>query len=211
VSKDNLKRAGNGDEVATGFGRTGRMFACEHEDVVPDIMAVAKGLSGGYLPLAATIASESIYDAFNQVGKHATFFHGHSYTGNPLACAAAIASMRIFKEEPVIDHVNNMSAFLAELLEQKIGELAYVGDIRQCGLMCGIELVKDRNTFEPFSADLAIGRQICLRMREQGIILRNLGDVIVIMPPLSIKANELVQIVDAVTKSIPSAINQITR
>jgi adenosylmethionine-8-amino-7-oxononanoate aminotransferase len=193
------------DEVATGFGRTATLFACEQEGVSPDLLCLAKGLTGGYLPLAATLASDDIYRAF--LGKYAeqkTFFHGHSYTGNPLACAAALASLRLFAEERVLDRVKDRTTTLARLLEERIAPLAHVGQIRQRGLMVGIELVRDRATKEAFPWELAVGARACRAARARNVILRPLGPVVVLMPPLSITDEELAVLVDAARAGIAS-------
>lgn len=179
------------DEVAVGFGRTGRMFACEHEGVRPDLMAVAKGLSGGYLPLAATLATDEIYQAFcGEYAEQKTFFHGHTYTGNPLACAAALASLALFEQDRLLERVARIQSLLqAEL--QPYWRLRHVGDIRQLGLMVGIELVQDRQSRRPYPLEDKIGHRVTLAARRRGVILRPLGDVIVLMPPLSITPDEL--------------------
>jgi len=179
------------DEVAVGFGRTGRMFASEHEGVHPDIMAVAKGITGGYLPLAATLATERIYRGF--LGKYEEFktlFHGHTYTGNPLACAAAIANMEIFAAEGTLDKMAAKVEGLQDNLRQ-IGLLKHVGEIRQRGFMVGIELVADRETKAEFPPELKIGHRVILAARKRGLIIRPLGNIIVLMPPLSITPAEI--------------------
>jgi len=138
------------DEVAVGFGRTGRMFACEHEDVVPDLLCLSKGITGGYLPLAATVTTEEVYSAFlGEYRELKTFFHGHSYSGNPLACAAAIASIRLFEEEKTVEGVIKKGTILREWLES-VGRLVHVGDARGLGLMAGVELVRDSEKREPY-------------------------------------------------------------
>jgi adenosylmethionine-8-amino-7-oxononanoate transaminase len=186
------------DEVATGFGRTGKMFACEHENVQPDLMCVGKGITGGYLPLAATLATQQIFDAFlGETSEAKTFFHGHTYTGNPLACAAAIASLELFEKNDLLHHVQKTSAGLATMLDE-LRELPHVGDIRQKGFMVGIELVTDKNTRARFDPNHRTGHQICSEIRKHGVILRPLGDVIVIMPPLAMRADDLNKIVRAV-------------
>jgi len=190
------------DEVATGFGRTGRMFACEHEKVVPDLMAVAKGLTGGYLPLAATLATNELYAGF--LGDYQdlrTFFHGHTYTGNPLACAAAIANIDLFKKEKTLLKLQPKITLLKKLL-QRFRELEHVGDIRQKGFMVGIELVKNRLTKEPYSLEEKIGIRVTGECRKRGLIIRPLGNVIVLMPPLSIAMPELKRLVELVYASI---------
>ncbi len=138
------------DEVATGFGRTGKMFACEHEKVSPDLMAISKGISAGYLPLAATLTTEGIYQAFLGEGQELkTFYHGHSYTGNPLACRAALASLGLFKRERILEILPSKIQFLKREL-QRFYQIPAVGDIRQKGLMVGIELVADRKKKTPY-------------------------------------------------------------
>ena len=190
------------DEVATGFGRTGRMFACEHEGVTPDVMALAKGMTGGFLPLAATLATEPIFEAFlAPVSEGRQFFHGHSYTGNALGCAAALASLRVFDEEDVLARVRETSLHLGRRLESLRG-LPAVGDIRRRGLMVGIELVRDRETREPFDAADRIGHLVCMAMRRRGVILRPLGDTVVVLPPLSVTREEIDALVDALAQSI---------
>ena len=170
------------DEVATGFGRTGTLFACEQEEVRPDLFCLSKGITGGYLPLAATLATDEIYNAF--LGEPAlgrTFYHGHTYTGNPLACAAALASLALFEKNKVLDNIHNNS----ELLKRRLAELQkhpHVGDVRQKGIMAGIELVADKNGQTPFAPAARIGHRIALAGRRRGVVIRPLGDVIVLMP-----------------------------
>lgn len=179
------------DEVAVGFGKTGKMFACEHEGVSPDLMALSKGISGGYLPLAATLATEKIYQGFlGRYDEFKTFFHGHTYTGNPLACAAAIASLEIFKKENVLEHLQAKIAHLSVRLDA-FKSLAHVGDIRQKGIMVGIELVANRQSKADFQPELKIGHKVILEARKHGVIIRPLGNIIVLMPPLSISMDEL--------------------
>lgn len=190
------------DEVATGFGRTGRMFACEHEGVAPDLMALAKGLTGGYLPLAATLASERIYAGFlAPVADRRQFFHGHSYTGNALGCAAALGSLEVFEDENVLERVRQSAAYLERALA-RLRELPAVGDMRQRGLMVGVELVRDRRTREAFDPADRVGHLVCSAARKYGVILRPLGDVIVLMPPLSITAPELDTLVEVLERCI---------
>ena len=187
------------DEVATGFGRTGKMFACEHENIEPDIMALAKGITGGYLPLAATLFKEKIYNAFlGRPEENRTFFHGHTYTGNPLACAVALANLKLLTQKGFMEEVQEKTAYLRELLKP-LEDLRNVGDIRQCGVMAGIELVADKNSAKPYEAKERMGRRVIMKAREKGVIIRPLGDVVVLMPPLAISKSELKQLVD-VTK-----------
>lgn len=190
------------DEVAVGFGRTGTMFACEHEGVSPDIMTVAKGITGGYLPLAATLASERIYEGF--LGEHEefkTFFHGHTYTGNALACAVAIANLEVFEKEDTIENLQPRITRLAQKLKS-FRELRHVGDVRQRGFMVGIELVADRKTKACFDPAKRIGHKVIMEARKRGVIIRPLGDVVVLMPPLSISAQEMDRLCDVTYESI---------
>jgi adenosylmethionine-8-amino-7-oxononanoate aminotransferase len=183
------------DEVATGFGRTGRMFACEHEDVSPDLMCVAKGITGGYLPLAATLTTERVYEGF--LGRHEefrTFFHGHTYTGNPLACAAALATLRLFDQERTLEVLKEKISLLAELLEP-VAAMPGVSEVRHRGFMCGIELAG-------FPIEARAGHQVTLAARRRGAIVRPLGDVVVLMPPLAITKPELRRLLAIVTDSI---------
>lgn len=190
------------DEVATGFGRTGKMFACDHESVTPDIMALAKGLTGGYLPLAATLVSEEIYQAFlGEYGEFKTFFHGHTYTANPLACAAALANLDIFEKEKTLEHLQPKIELMKNRLA-KIGRMDHVGDVRQVGFMAGIELVKEKSSLTPYGLEEKMGIRVCQRARKYGVILRPLGNVIVLMPPLGIPENLLTELLDVVEKCI---------
>jgi adenosylmethionine-8-amino-7-oxononanoate transaminase len=190
------------DEVATGFGRTGTMFACEEEGVKPDILCLAKGITGGYLPLAATVTNERIYRAF--LGRYRdfkSFFHGHTYTGNQLACAAAIANLSLFKKEKIINNMQRKIALLRRGLAD-ISLLPHVGDVRQKGFMVGIELVRERKSKTPYPAEEKMGARVCSRAREKGLIIRPLGNVIVLMPPLSVSRRELQSILQITKEAI---------
>jgi adenosylmethionine-8-amino-7-oxononanoate aminotransferase len=179
------------DEVATGFGRTGTMFACEQEGVAPDLMCVAKGLTGGYLPLAATLATDAVYRPFlGRYEEYRHFFHGHTYTGNPLGCAAALATLRLLADGTIVGDVPRKAAVLRESL-RAAEQHGHVGEVRQAGLMCGIELVADRATRERFPARERVGHRLGLALRRHGIFLRPLGDVLVLMPPLTSTDEEL--------------------
>ncbi|MDI6786413.1 MAG: adenosylmethionine--8-amino-7-oxononanoate transaminase [bacterium] len=179
------------DEVATGFGRTGKMFACEWEGVSPDVLCLAKSITAGYLPLAATITSEEIFEAFlGEYKEQKTFFHGHTYTGNPLACIAALANLEIFKREEVLERLKDKIKFLSEELEN-FNFLNQVGEIRQKGFMVGIELVKDKKLKIAYEWEERAGIRVCNAARKRGVILRPLGNVVVIIPPLSITKEEL--------------------
>ncbi len=177
------------DEVATGFGRTGRMFACEHEQVSPDLLCVGKGLTGGYLPLAATLASERIYEGFlGRFEDFRTFFHGHTYTGNPLACAAGIATLETFERESTLERLAPKIELLGVLLEQHVAPLPGVAEVRQRGFMVGIELVSS-------APEERLGHRVTLAARERGAIIRPLGDVVVLMPALAIDEADLRRLV----------------
>jgi adenosylmethionine-8-amino-7-oxononanoate aminotransferase len=179
------------DEVATGFGRTGRMFACEHEGVTPDLMAISKGLTGGYLPLAATLTTEAVYRAFlGRYDEWRTFFHGHSYTGNPLGCAVALANLSVFRRERTLARLRPKIAALAHLL-RPVAALRHVGEIRQRGFMVGIELVRDRRTKAAYPLAQRIGHRVATEARRRGLVIRPLGNVVVLMPPLSVTVREL--------------------
>ena len=190
------------DEVLTGFGRTGKMFACLHEDVVPDIMSLSKGINGGYMPLAATLATEEIYNAFlGEYSQLKTFFHGHTYTGNPLGCAAALASLELFQREHILENLEPKINHLRAKLKS-FESLNHVGDVRQCGLIAAIELVKDKTTKEPYPWEERVGIQVCIEARKRGLLIRPLGHIIVIMPPLIIKAHEIDRLLDIIHESI---------
>ncbi len=190
------------DEVATGFGRTGRMFACEHENVEPDILVLGKGLTGGYLPAAATLVTEDVYSAFlGDYSEKRTFFHGHTYTGNPLACAAALASLDIFEQDAVLDAMQPKIEFLADNLKL-LKDLPHVGDVRQRGFMVGIELVKDKATREEYDWTDQVGGRVAIDVRNHGVILRPLGNIVVLMPPLCITTDQIETLVAATASSI---------
>jgi adenosylmethionine-8-amino-7-oxononanoate aminotransferase len=184
------------DEVATGFGRTGKMFACQHEGVSPDLLCVGKGLTGGYLPLAATLSTERIYEGFlGRTEDSRTFFHGHTFTGNPLACAAAIATLQTFEDERTLELLPPKIDLLSRLLEQRVAVLPGVAEVRQRGMMVGIELVQA-------PAELRLGHQVTLAARHRGAVVRPLGDVVVLMPPLTISEHDLRRLVAITASSI---------
>jgi adenosylmethionine-8-amino-7-oxononanoate aminotransferase len=186
------------DEVATGFGRTGTMFACEQEDVSPDLLCLAKGLTGGYLPLAATLATERIYDGFlGAYEEWRTFFHGHTYTGNPLACAAALANLDAFENERTLERLQPKVLLLQQLLGE-IGAMSEVAEVRDRGFMVGIDLGEHDPT-------LRLGHQVTVEARKRGAIIRPLGDVVILMPPLSISEAELRNLVEITAASIKAA------
>ena len=180
------------DEVMTGFGRTGKMFASEHESVIPDIMALAKGLTGGYLPLAATLTTSEIFDAFLD-GEENTFYYGHSYSGNPVGCAAALASLQIFEEESTLASLPKKIQHLSKVLENLKRENQKVIDIRQCGLIAGIELLGN---------DEIIGPEVCNIARDYGLLTRAIGNTVVFMPPLAINNDQISDSISALQKAI---------
>lgn len=193
------------DEVAVGMGRTGQLWACDHEQVQPDFLCLGKGLSGGYLPMAATITTERIWNAFlGSYEQSRSFFHGHTYGGNPLAAAAALATLELFEEEHTLQHVALLAVSLKELLEP-LRELPHVGDIRQRGLIAAVELVRDKQTQSPFPWSERRGHAVCTMALKHGVWLRPLGNVIVIMPPLCITQAELHTLVDALRVALLSA------
>jgi adenosylmethionine-8-amino-7-oxononanoate aminotransferase len=186
------------DEVATGFGRTGTMFASEQEDVAPDLLCLAKGLTGGYLPLAATLATERIYEGFlGAPEEYRTFFHGHTYTGNPLACAAALASLDAFEQERTLERLQPKIELLRELLDE-VEAMPEVTEVRARGVMVGIDL----GEHDPA---LRMGHRVTVEARKRGAIVRPLSDVVVLMPPLSISEEELRSLVAIVAESIRAA------
>ena len=196
------------DEVAVGFGRTGKMFACENEDVSPDLLCLAKGITGGYLPLAATLATDEIFNAFlGRYEESKTFFHGHTYGGNPLGAAVALANLDIFAEEQTLKNMQPKIARLAEHLA-RLAALPHVGHVRQCGLIAGIELVRDKATKEPYPWEERRGLRVCDTARGRGVWLRPLGNVLVIMPPLNITIEQLDRIVAAVEAGIAEVVGE---
>jgi len=199
------------DEVATGFGRTGRMFACEHEGVGPDLMCLAKGLTGGYLPLAATLATQRVFDAFlGEVHEHKTFYHGHTYTGNALGCAAALASLDLFEQTDLIASLGPKIERIAAALS-RIAECNHVGDVRQCGMMVGIEIVRDKDTRESFPYEKRLGARLCATMRPKGVMLRPLGDVIVLMPPIAIDLPTLDRLLAVVEETLADDLPRVVK
>ena len=187
------------DEVAVGFGRTGTMFACEQEGVSPDFLCLAKGLTGGYLPLAATLTTERVYEGFlGAFEELRTFFHGHTYTGNPLACAAALATLEVFETDRTLERLQGKIALLADLLDRHVAPLAVVGEIRQRGFMVGIDLAG-------FALEDRMGHHVTLAARRRGAIVRPLGDTVVLMPPLAIEEAELRRLVAITGAAIAEA------
>lgn len=185
------------DEVMTGFGRTGKMFASEHESVIPDIMALAKGLTGGYLPLAATLTTGEIFDAFLD-GEENTFYYGHSYSGNPIGCAAALASLQIFEEESTLASLSKKIQHLSKVLENLKRENQKVIDIRQCGLIAGIELL---------GSEEIIGPEVCNIARDYGLLTRAIGNTVVFMPPLAINNDQISDSISALQQAIEKVLS----
>ncbi|MEM6688197.1 MAG: adenosylmethionine--8-amino-7-oxononanoate transaminase [Planctomycetota bacterium] len=194
------------DEVAVGFGRTGEMFACEHELVTPDILCLGKGLSGGYLPLAAAIARPKIFDAFlGPASESRQFFHGHTFGGNPLACAAALASLDLCRQTTWLDRVNALATRLGDGLVSGLYQHPHVADIRGRGLMVGIELMRCREAMEAFAPELRIGYRTTREAIDRGVWLRPLGDVVVVMPPPCSSDEEVENLVDVICQSVQAA------
>ena len=191
------------DEVMTGFGRLGTMFACEQEGVLPDFLCLAKGLTGGYLPLAATLTTERVYEAFlGEYAERKTFFYGHSYTGNALGCAAALASLEIFREENVLARLRGKIALFADLLQTRLAPLARVAAIRRCGFIAGIELMADPARGEPFPWEAQTGARVCVAARAHGLLTRPTLDTLVLMPPYCASEGELERMVEALRRGI---------
>ena len=197
------------DEVATGFGRTGTMFACEQESVEPDLLCLAKGMSGGYLPLAATLSTEEIYEGFlGDYDEYRTFFHGHTYTGNPLACAAALASLDLFEEEGTLKNLAGKIDLLDGLLDP-LSKHPNVAEVRRCGFMVGIELARDPEGGMPYPQEMRVGHRVSCEARERGVIIRPLGDVVILMPPLAIAESDLRRLVEVTVESIESVVEAL--
>ncbi len=195
------------DEVATGFGRTGKMFACDHEGVTPDLMAMSKGLTGGYMPLAATLTTDEIYRAFfGTYAEFKSFFHGHSFTGNPLGCSMGLANLQVFRQEKTLSRLSSKIKTLARWLKQ-LAEMPHVGDIRQQGFMAGIELVRERKTKEPYPLGDKVGHRVASIARSKGLILRPIGNVLVLMPPLSISTEDLKKMIEILRESIETLLS----
>ncbi len=190
------------DEVATGFGRTGTMFACDQEGVSPDVLCLGKGLTGGYLPVAATMASDRIYEAFlGDYSERKTFFHGHTYTGNPLGCAAALAALDLFERDATLDALQPKIGRLREGLA-RFERLEQVGEVRQRGLIAAVELVENRASRRPYPWEARVGVRVCREARERGLLIRPLGNTIVLMPPLAIRMETLDRMLDITYESI---------
>ena len=191
------------DEVATGFGHTGRLFACEHDGVSPDLMCVGKGITGGYLPLAATLATEEVFSAFlGEYAEFRSFFHGHTYTGNPLGCAVALAGLEIFEKDSLLEKLGAKIGYLEDRLARDVLGLAHVGEVRQRGFMVGVELVRDKGSGERYDPGARTANRVVVEARRRGVIVRPLGDTLIMLPPLTIGDHELATLVDVVRDSI---------
>lgn len=195
------------DEIATGFGRTGKMFAFDHAGVSPDIMCLSKGLTGGYMPMAITVTTDEIYDAFYaDYNEGKAFMHSHTYSGNPLGCSAALAVQAIFRDEPILENAARRAAFLSGLMDETFGNHPFVGEIRRIGLIHALELVQDRETKEGFPAIDRVGYQIYQTALKNGLLLRPLGNVLYFNPPLIINESELTEAVEICARSIQSVL-----
>lgn len=191
------------DEIAVGFGRTGTLFACEQAGITPDFMCLSKGITGGYLPLSVVLTKDEVYDAFyDDYQTMKAFLHSHSYTGNPLACRVAVEVMNIFEEEDVIEQNKEKSAYMEKLARDTFEQHPYVGEYRQTGMVGAIELVKNKETKEPFDSDLRVGYQIYKIALEKGVLLRPLGNVLYFMPPYIITKEQLQQLTTITLESI---------
>jgi adenosylmethionine---8-amino-7-oxononanoate aminotransferase len=200
------------DEVATGFGRTGKMFASEHIDLAPDLLCLGKGITGGYLPLAATLTTEQIFSAFlGEPQEFRAFYYGHTYTGNPLAAAVARANLKIFRDERVVDRLQPLISQMKSGMADRFAAHPHVADIRQWGLMAGIELMEDPAARRTYPYERLIGAQVAKAARKAGVLMRPLGDVMVFMPPLSITASEIDLLLDATLEAINEVIGDASR
>jgi len=194
------------EEVETGFGRTGRMFACEHAGVTPDILCCAKGLTGGFLPLAATAVTDRVYDAFRgDFLSGRTFCHGHSFTGNPLGCAAAAASLSILIERNIPESLSALIRHFTRRLHETFDDVPWVGDVRSIGMIGALELAADRSSKQPFNAADRVAFRICRHALENGVIVRPLGQVIYFIPPYVITPDEIDRMFETVRRAIETA------
>lgn len=197
------------DEIATGYGRTGKMFACDHAGISPDIMCLSKGLTGGYLPMALAITTDRIYDAFYaDYSEGKAFMHSHTYSGNPLACSAAVEVLKILKEENIVENAGNNAEYFTALIKEKLQDHRHCGDIRSLGLINAIELVKDKKTKQPFDKSCRYGYHIYKKALEKGVILRPLGDVVYFNPPLNITREEMKDVVEVCAQSIHEVLGE---
>jgi len=193
------------DEIATGFGRTGTMFACEQAGIAPDLLCLSKGLTGGFLPLAAVLASQTIYEGFLDDSRERAFLHSHSYTGNPLACAAALASLDIFEGDGVLERNRATAARMATLAAQVGAGSRHVADVRQAGMVVAFELARDGARDTPFDPALRVGLRAYRAALERGVLLRPLGDVLYWMPPYCIDEAQLQLLAETTAAAIAEA------
>jgi adenosylmethionine-8-amino-7-oxononanoate aminotransferase len=199
------------DEVMTGFGRTGKMFACNHEHITPDLLCLSKGLTAGYMPLGATLATENLFQAFYadpREGK--TFFHGHTFTGHPLACAVALASLDLMESRNILRHVQELSSIMADGL-MPLREHPHVGDIRQIGLIAAVDLIPHQGDSAQFDFHWRVGGELCAAMREKGLILRPLADTLVLMPPLASSVQSVRRMTQIVVQSVSTVVDIVRR
>ena len=189
------------DEIATGFGRTGKMFACDHAGIIPDIMCLSKGLTGGYMPMSITVTTDKVYNAFYaDYSEGKAFMHSHTYSGNPLGCAAALGVLKVLKEENILETTRKTAKYLNEQMRKTFSDHPYVGEIRSIGLIHAIELVQDKDSKKPFDSSLRMGYQIYKEALKLGLVLRPLGNVLYFNPPLTITSKELAKAIQ-ITKS----------
>ena len=198
------------DEVASGFGRTGEMFACEHAKIKPDFICLSKGITSGYLPFAATLTTSKIYNVFyDDYQKRKTFYHGHTYTANPISCATALASLKVYKQENTLGKIKKLIPGFHKRLEA-FKDLPLVGDVRYIGMIGAIELVKNKKTKKPFGLKRRIGLEVYQRALKQGLILRPLGSIIYFFLPLCIKKSQIIEALDKTYRIIKSLKNRLT-
>lgn len=191
------------DEIAVGFGRTGKMFACEHAKISPDIMCLSKGLTAGYMPLSLVLMSNKIYDAFyDEYNTMKAFLHSHSYSGNPLGCSVAVETLNIFEDEDILNKNKKKSEYLRSKVESLLNDIPYVGEYRQIGMIGAIELVKDKFTKEPFESEKRVGYHIYQKALKKGVLLRTLGNIIYFMPPYIINEEEIDFMIEVARDSI---------
>lgn len=199
-----------GDEIATGFGRTGKMFAFDHAGISPDIMCISKGLTGGYMPMAITITNDQIYNAFYaDYNEGKAFMHSHTYSGNPLGCAAALAVQKVFREEPIMENATKKGRYLNEKLKEKLLDHPNIGEIRSIGLINAMELTPRRKTKEEYPSEWRVGYQIYKRALRKGLLLRPLGNVLYFNPPLIIDEATIDKAVDICIESIEETLQML--
>ena len=198
------------DEIATGFGRTGKWFACDHAGITPDIMCLSKAITGGYMPMSVVCVTDSIYNAFlADYSEGKAFMHSHTYAGNPLACSCALAVIKILKRDNIIEKANELGQWLSKEFEQRFMQIDKVGGVRHIGLINALELVKDRSTKEPFDSSLRLGYRIYQNALKKGLLLRPIGDILYFNPPLNIKKEELKKAMDIAYEAITEELSKI--